>query len=220
MIMNIVRRDLEPSYLDNLEEPRQYGQSFSLPDITPLELTLDSADRSISKQWELQKTSFQAILNSEPPLPTPVMETYIPDSKLSLRRLNNLLEAGLIYPISSVPWVSPITLSTKEWRNDCGSEVENELFPIVGYGMASRLAGNEYYCSAFDGFFSFSNPPLTPVIRFGAPRAILSDIAEPFLINDQFAHGLQDCDKTLSLSFIKGFTSSASIGNPISNLIE
>ncbi|GJT99153.1 hypothetical protein Tco_1094671 [Tanacetum coccineum] len=42
--------------------------------------------------------------------------------QMLLKRVEKLLEAGLIYPISDSPWVSPITLCTYGGRNDCGSE--------------------------------------------------------------------------------------------------
>ncbi|GJZ02634.1 reverse transcriptase domain-containing protein [Tanacetum coccineum] len=53
-----------------------------------------------------------------------------------------LLDAGLIYPISDSPWVSPIHVVPKK-------------------GMLERLAGNEFYCF-LDGFSGYFQIPIDP----------------------------------------------------------
>ncbi|GJX32772.1 reverse transcriptase domain-containing protein [Tanacetum coccineum] len=53
-----------------------------------------------------------------------------------------LLDAGLIYPISDSPWVSPVHAVAKKV-------------------MLERLAGNEFYCFP-DGFFGYFQIPIDP----------------------------------------------------------
>ncbi|GJR54439.1 reverse transcriptase domain-containing protein [Tanacetum coccineum] len=98
------------------------------------------------------------------------------------KEVEKLLDAGLIYPISDSPWVSPVHCVPKK----CGFTVvennENELIPtrlVTGWRvcidyqklneatrkdhfplpfmdqMLERLAGNEYYCflDGFSGYF-------------------------------------------------------------------
>nr|GEY10332.1 reverse transcriptase domain-containing protein [Tanacetum cinerariifolium] len=95
-----------------------------------------------------------------------------------------LLDAGLIYPISDSPWVSPILCVPKNGGFTVVENEENELittrlvmgwcvcidyrklneatrkdhFPLPFMGqMLERLAGNEYYCflDGFSGYFQF-----------------------------------------------------------------
>nr|GEW83299.1 reverse transcriptase domain-containing protein [Tanacetum cinerariifolium] len=99
-----------------------------------------------------------------------------------------LLDAGLIYPISDSPWVSPVHCVPKK----CGFTVvendENELIPtrlVTGWRvcidyrklneatrkdhfplpfmdqMLKRLTGNQYYCF-LDGFFGYFQIPIDP----------------------------------------------------------
>ncbi|GJY38137.1 hypothetical protein Tco_0424501 [Tanacetum coccineum] len=92
-----------------------------------------------------------------------------------------LLDAGLIYPISVSPWVSPIHCVPKKDGFTVVENEENELIPtrlVTGWSvcidyqklndatrkdhfplpfmdqMLERLAGNEYYCF-LDGFLSY-----------------------------------------------------------------
>ncbi|GJV25795.1 reverse transcriptase domain-containing protein [Tanacetum coccineum] len=99
-----------------------------------------------------------------------------------------LLEAGLIYPISDSPWVSPIHCVPKKGGITVIENDDNELIPtrlITGWRvcidyrklndatrkdhfplpfmdqMLERLAGNEYYCF-LDGFSGYFQIPIDP----------------------------------------------------------
>ncbi|PWA50505.1 hypothetical protein CTI12_AA296900 [Artemisia annua] len=99
-----------------------------------------------------------------------------------------LLEAGLIYPISDSPWVSPIHCVPKKGGITVVTNEENELIPtrlVTGWRvcidyrklndatrkdhfplpfmdqMLERLAGNEYYCF-LDGFSGYFQIPIDP----------------------------------------------------------
>ncbi|GJZ99152.1 reverse transcriptase domain-containing protein [Tanacetum coccineum] len=94
------------------------------------------------------------------------------------KEVEKLLDAGLIYPISDSPWVSPVHCVPKKGGMTVVTNDENELVPtrlVTGWRvcidyrklneatrkdhfplpfmdqMLERLAGNEYYCF-FDGF--------------------------------------------------------------------
>ncbi|GJV90422.1 hypothetical protein Tco_1538235 [Tanacetum coccineum] len=101
------------------------------------------------------------------------------------KEVEKLLDAGLIYPISDSPWVSPVHCVPKKGGMTVVKNEENELVPtrlVTGWRvcidyrklneatckdhfplpfmdqMLERLAGNEFYCF-LDGFFRvFSNP--------------------------------------------------------------
>nr|GFA39066.1 reverse transcriptase domain-containing protein [Tanacetum cinerariifolium] len=107
------------------------------------------------------------------------------------KEVEKLLDAGLIYPISDSPWVSPVHCVPKKSGFTVVENEENELIPTrlvtewrvcIDYRklneatqkyhfplpymdqMLERLAGNEYYCflNGFSGTFKF---PLTLVIK-------------------------------------------------------
>ncbi|GJV72982.1 reverse transcriptase domain-containing protein [Tanacetum coccineum] len=99
-----------------------------------------------------------------------------------------LLDAGMIYPISDSPWVSPVHCVPKKGRITVVSNEENELIPtrlVTGWRvcidyrklneatrkdhfplpfmdqMIERLAGNEFYCF-LDGFSGYFQIPIDP----------------------------------------------------------
>nr|GFB01738.1 reverse transcriptase domain-containing protein [Tanacetum cinerariifolium] len=99
-----------------------------------------------------------------------------------------LLEAGLIYPISDSPWVSPVHCVPKKGGFTVVENKDNELIPtclVMGWRvcidyrklnkatrkdhfplpfmdqMLERLAGNQYYCF-LDGFSSYFQIPIDP----------------------------------------------------------
>ncbi|GJR74929.1 reverse transcriptase domain-containing protein [Tanacetum coccineum] len=99
-----------------------------------------------------------------------------------------LLDAGLIYPISDSPWVSPVHYVPKKGGMTVVTNEDNELIPtrlVTGWRvcidhqklnddtqkyhfpfpfidqMLERLAGNEYYCF-LDGFSGYSQIPIDP----------------------------------------------------------
>ncbi|GJU90714.1 reverse transcriptase domain-containing protein [Tanacetum coccineum] len=67
-----------------------------------------------------------------------------------------LLDAGLIYPISDSPWVSPVHCVPKKGGFTIVENEENELIPT-----RLRLAGNEYYYF-LDGFSGYFQIPIDP----------------------------------------------------------
>nr|GEU93648.1 DNA-directed DNA polymerase [Tanacetum cinerariifolium] len=102
------------------------------------------------------------------------------------KEVEKLLDAGLIYPISDSPWVSPIHCVPKKGGFTVVENEENELIPtclVTGWyvcidyhklneatgkdqfplpfmdQMLERLAGNEYYCF-LDGFSGYSKIPI------------------------------------------------------------
>nr|GFA23726.1 DNA-directed DNA polymerase [Tanacetum cinerariifolium] len=104
------------------------------------------------------------------------------------KEVEKLLDAGLIYPISDSPWVSPIHCVPKKGGMTVIKNDENELVPTrLGMGwrvcidyrklnearrkdhfllpfmdqMLERLAGNEYYCF-LNGFFGYFQIPIDP----------------------------------------------------------
>ncbi|GKE29437.1 reverse transcriptase domain-containing protein, partial [Tanacetum coccineum] len=99
-----------------------------------------------------------------------------------------LLDAGLIYPISDSPWVSPIHVVPKKGGMTVITNENNDLIPtrlVMGWRvcidyqklndatrkdhfplpfmdqMLERLAGNEFYCF-LDGFSGYFQIPIDP----------------------------------------------------------
>ncbi|GKD25662.1 reverse transcriptase domain-containing protein [Tanacetum coccineum] len=104
------------------------------------------------------------------------------------KEVEKLLDAGLIYPISDSPWVSPVHYVPKKGGFTVVENDENELIPtrlVMGWRvcidyrklneatrkdhfplpfmdqMLERLAGNEYYCF-LDGFLGYFQIPIDP----------------------------------------------------------
>nr|GEY59134.1 reverse transcriptase domain-containing protein [Tanacetum cinerariifolium] len=109
--------------------------------------------------------------------------------KLSdIQEVEKILDAGLIYPISDIPWVSPVHCVPKKGGFTVVENEENELnltrlvtgwrvcidyqklneatrkdhcpLPFMDQ-MLERLAGNEYYCY-LDGFSGYFQIPIDP----------------------------------------------------------
>ncbi|GJU76618.1 reverse transcriptase domain-containing protein [Tanacetum coccineum] len=106
------------------------------------------------------------------------------------KEVEKLLDAGLIYPISDSPWVSPVHCVPKKGGMTVVTNDENELvptrlvtgwrvcidyrklneatrkdhfpLPFMGWDqMLERLAGNEYYCF-LNGFSGYFQIPIDP----------------------------------------------------------
>ncbi|GKC44125.1 reverse transcriptase domain-containing protein [Tanacetum coccineum] len=104
------------------------------------------------------------------------------------KEVEKLLDAGLIYPISDSPWVSPVHCVPKKGGFTVVANDENELIPtrlVTGWRvcidyhklneatrkdhfplpfmdqMLERLAGNDYYCF-LDGFSGYFQIPIDP----------------------------------------------------------
>ncbi|GKA76797.1 reverse transcriptase domain-containing protein [Tanacetum coccineum] len=110
------------------------------------------------------------------------------DIKVIKKEVIKLLDAGLIYPISDSPWVSPVHCVPKKGGMTVVTNENNELIPtrlVTGWRvcidyrklndatrkdhfplpfmdqMLERLAGNEYYCF-LDGFSGYFQIPIDP----------------------------------------------------------
>ncbi|GJX37483.1 reverse transcriptase domain-containing protein [Tanacetum coccineum] len=104
------------------------------------------------------------------------------------KEVEKLLDAGLIYPISDSPWVSPVHCVPKKGGMTIVKNDENDLIPtrlVTGWRvcidyrklneatrkdhfplpfmdqMLERLAGNQYYCF-LDGFSGYFQIPIDP----------------------------------------------------------
>nr|GEW97876.1 reverse transcriptase domain-containing protein [Tanacetum cinerariifolium] len=80
------------------------------------------------------------------------------------KEVEKLLDAGLIYPISDSPWVSPVNCVPKKCGFTVVKNEENELILtrlVTGWRMIERLAGNKYYCF-LDGFSGYFQIPIDP----------------------------------------------------------
>ncbi|GJS50243.1 reverse transcriptase domain-containing protein [Tanacetum coccineum] len=104
------------------------------------------------------------------------------------KEVEKLLDAGLIYPISDSPWVSPVHCVPKKGGMTVVTNDDNELVPtrlVTGWRvcidyrklneatrkdhfplpfmdqMLERLAGNEFYCF-LDGFSGYFQIPIDP----------------------------------------------------------
>nr|GFA51233.1 reverse transcriptase domain-containing protein [Tanacetum cinerariifolium] len=79
------------------------------------------------------------------------------------KEVKKLLDAGLIYPISDSPWVSPVHCVPKkgDYRK-LNEATRKDHFPLPFMDqMLERLAGNEYYCF-LDGFTGYFQIPIDP----------------------------------------------------------
>nr|GEY20216.1 reverse transcriptase domain-containing protein [Tanacetum cinerariifolium] len=88
------------------------------------------------------------------------------------KEVEKLLNAGLIYPISDCPWVSPenelipTRLVIGWWvcidYRKLNEATRKDHFPLPFMDqMLERLAGNEFYCF-LDGFFRYFQIPIVP----------------------------------------------------------
>nr|GEV35752.1 reverse transcriptase domain-containing protein [Tanacetum cinerariifolium] len=75
-----------------------------------------------------------------------------------------LLKAGLIYPISDSPWISPMHYVPKKGGFTVVKNEDNELILtrlVTGWRMLERLSKNQYYCF-LDGFSGYFQIPIDP----------------------------------------------------------
>nr|GEZ46520.1 reverse transcriptase domain-containing protein [Tanacetum cinerariifolium] len=126
------------------------------------------------------------------------------------KEVEKLLDAGLIYPISDSPWVSPVHCVPKKGGFTIVANDENELIPtrlVTGWQvcidyrklseatrkdhfplpfmdqMLERLAGNEYYCfrNGFSGYFQIPiDPRDQEKTTFTCPYGMLAYRRMPF----------------------------------------
>ncbi|GJT15407.1 reverse transcriptase domain-containing protein [Tanacetum coccineum] len=131
------------------------------------------------------------------------------------KEVEKLLDAGLIYPISDSPWVSPVHCVPKKGGMTVVKNEENELVPtrlVTGWRvcidyrklneatckdhfplpfmdqMLERLAGNEFYCF-LDGFLGYFQIPIDP--KDQKKTTFTSHNTELSLFGDSFSSDLQ-----------------------------
>nr|GEV16626.1 putative ribonuclease H-like domain-containing protein [Tanacetum cinerariifolium] len=130
-----------------------------------------------------------AFLEGNDKLPVIIAKDLKDEEKTALiKEVLKLLDAGLIYPISDSPWVSPVHYVPKKGGFTIVENEENELIPtrlVTGWRvcidyrklndatrkdhfplpfmdqMLERLARNEYYCF-LDGFSGYFQIPIDP----------------------------------------------------------
>nr|GEV64114.1 reverse transcriptase domain-containing protein [Tanacetum cinerariifolium] len=134
----------------------------------------------------------------------------ITDIKVIKKEVTKLLNAGMIYPISDSPWVSPIHCVRKKGGITIVENQNDELIPIrlvtgwrvcIDYQklndalrkdhfplpfmdqMLERLVGNEFYCflDGFSGYFQIPiNPPDQEKTTFTCPYGTFAYRRMPF----------------------------------------
>ncbi|GJZ32018.1 reverse transcriptase domain-containing protein [Tanacetum coccineum] len=130
-----------------------------------------------------------AFLEGDDKLPVIIAKNLKDEDKTAPDQFIKLLDAGLIYPISDSPWVSPVHCVPKKGGITMVKNEENELIPtrlVTGWRvcidyqklndatrkdhfplpfmdqMLERLAENEYYCF-LDGFSGYFQIPIDPL---------------------------------------------------------
>ncbi|GJV67224.1 reverse transcriptase domain-containing protein [Tanacetum coccineum] len=187
---------LEYAFLeDNIKLPIIIAKDLSVDEKTALIKVLKSRKQAIA--WKLSDIKG---INPEFCSHKILMEEDYEPAVQHQRRVNpkihdvikkeveKLLDAGLIYPISDSPWVSPVHCVPKKGGMTVVTNDENELVPtrlVTGWRvcidyrklneatrkdhfplpfmdqMLERLAGNEYYCF-LDGFSGYFQIPIDP----------------------------------------------------------
>nr|GFB38989.1 reverse transcriptase domain-containing protein [Tanacetum cinerariifolium] len=155
--------DDEPSEVELKELPPHLEYAF---------LTTPSGSRKKAIAWKL--TDIRGI-DPEFCSHKILLEEDFSPKVLSQRRVNpkihnvikkeveKLLDAGLIYPISDSPWVSPVHYVPKKGDyKKLNEATRKDHFPLPFMDrMLERLAGNEYYCF-LDGFLGYFQIPIDP----------------------------------------------------------
>ncbi|GJU19391.1 reverse transcriptase domain-containing protein [Tanacetum coccineum] len=187
---------LEYAFLeDNNKFPVIIAKDFSVDEKTALIKVLKSQKRAIA--WKLfdikginpEFCSYKILIEED--YEPAVQHQRRVNSKIHdviKKEVEKLLDAGLIYPISDSPWVSPVHCVQNKGGMTVVTNDENELVPTrlvtqwrvcIDYRklneatrkdhfplpfmdqMLERLAGNEYYCF-LDGFSGYFQIPINP----------------------------------------------------------
>ncbi|GJW28040.1 hypothetical protein Tco_0044915 [Tanacetum coccineum] len=209
---------LEYSFLEGDDKlPVIIAKELSIEEKAALIKVLKSRKRAIA--WKLSDIKG---INLEFCTHKILMEDYYKPAVQHQRRVNpknhdvikkeveKLLDAGLIYPISGSPWVSPVHCVPKKGGFTVVETDENELIPtrlVTGWRvcieyrklneatrkdhfplpfmdqMLERLAGNDYYCF-LDGFSGYFEIPINPKdqenITFTCPYGTFAYRRMPF----------------------------------------
>nr|GEZ22568.1 reverse transcriptase domain-containing protein [Tanacetum cinerariifolium] len=107
-----------------------------------------------------------AFLEGDNKLPVIISKELGDEEKSTLikKEVEKLLDAGIIYPISDSPWVSPVHCVPKKGGFTVVENEENKLILtrlVTGWRMIERLAGNEDYYF-LDGFSRYFQIPIDP----------------------------------------------------------
>nr|GEZ19763.1 reverse transcriptase domain-containing protein [Tanacetum cinerariifolium] len=173
----IIAKDLssnEKTDLINILKTQKKAIAWKLTDIKGIDLEFCSHKILLEEDYSLKVQSQRRV--------NPKIYDVIK------KEVEKLLDAGLIYPISDSPWVSPIHCVPKKGGMTVIKNNENELVPtrpVTGWRvcidyrklneatrkdhfplpfmdqMLERLAGNEYYCF-LDGFSGYFQIPIDP----------------------------------------------------------
>nr|GFA54103.1 reverse transcriptase domain-containing protein [Tanacetum cinerariifolium] len=158
------------------------------------------------------------------------------------QKVNKLLDAGLIYPISDSPWVSPVHCVPKKGGFTVVENDDNELIPtrlVMGWRvcidyrklnedtqkdhfplpfmdqMLKRLAGNQYYCF-LDGFFGYFQIPIDSMDQekttFTCPYETFAYLRMPF--------GLCNAPGTFQSFYHRFIKDFSKIARPMTRLLE
>nr|GEW46168.1 reverse transcriptase domain-containing protein [Tanacetum cinerariifolium] len=148
----IIAKDLnvnEKSALINVLKSRKKAIAWKLTDIRGIDLEFCSHKILLEEDFS-PKVQSQRRVN-------PKIHDVIK------KEVEKLLDAGLIYPISDSPWISPVHCVPKKGDYQKLNEAtRKDHFPLPFMDqMLERLAGNEYYCflNGFSGYFQIPIDP-------------------------------------------------------------
>ncbi|GJW34396.1 reverse transcriptase domain-containing protein [Tanacetum coccineum] len=171
--------------------PFSVWEKLSLPDLTPTCMTLELADRSISKQMGIAKDisfkvgvifSFQPTCGRQTSARINAKELDVEVKSRSRKVLKSHKRALLGNFLTFSPWVSPVHCVPKKGGITVVVNEENEFdstlwLPDGVDQMLERLAGNEYYCF-LDGFSGYFQIPIDPRTFQRSMLAIFHDMVE------------------------------------------
>nr|GFA19118.1 reverse transcriptase domain-containing protein [Tanacetum cinerariifolium] len=198
----ILNRDPSPPFLNHEQSMPSFKEELKACEAKMIKSSIDEPPEVLKshKRAIAWKLSDIQVINPEFYTRKILMEEDYKPAVQNQRRVNpkihdvikkeveKLLYAGLIYPISDSPWVSPVHCVPKKGGFTVVANEENELIPtrlVTGWRvcidyrklneatrkdhfplpfmdqMLELLAGNEYYCF-LDGFFGYFQIPIDP----------------------------------------------------------
>ncbi|GJU09129.1 reverse transcriptase domain-containing protein [Tanacetum coccineum] len=175
-IIDEICEEYVPELLGFPSDDFSSGNPTSTSEPFTSEFTLEEIDAYLyDKSFSLENNRYQGRVN-------------LKIHEVIKKEVIKLLDAGMIYPISDSPWVSPIHCVPKKGGMTVVANEENELIPtrlVTGWRvcidyrklneatrkdhfplpfmdqMLERLAGNEFYCF-LDGFSGYFHIPIDP----------------------------------------------------------